>query len=683
MPFKFYNAQSSFLKNNLKYGLAGVIASVYTPAFSLSFGYSSSMTDTIGSKAITYTGAGHKTMCDHYGLWTYAPNNLLTYSNDFTNAAWGYVTNDPTRTTGISDPDGGSDATTITATGTTSIINHTFTTVVGELYNNSVWIRRRTGTGSIYLRYADNSDRDITSELSGTWTRLNSKKAASGTSSYFAVHIATNGDEVDVYHALSERITHETSPRAYNATTSAAYYGPRLVYNPSTTVTSSTSQAISTTPGALTVASHSFAVNDVVQVTDNADPDNWMRGYVTAQTATTVTLGSYTRPDGRTSAVLTNGSGTISDWTLIRSDGYLPEPAATNLAIYSQDLSAGWTPFNLTSGSAITGPDGVASSALTITADAVTNSHYVYNNAATTTSSATYTISEVVKQGTHRYINVIAVGIANYYVSAVFDVGADNSTATETSEGATAGTHISTEQVSLGNGWYRLSLTFSTTLAYVYPTVGFAEAATGNSFNIYGAPSFTTAGTETFLWFCNQLEAGASTTSYIPTGAAAVARVADVATLTGTDFSDWHTATGTWLMTGRAKAGVSTGRLAAINNGGATHRILPLYRSSVALELNAFLATANVSQLTGFAPYDTMSGVGDFIKVAMGVDTDDFGISLDGDTTVADTSITLPTVNQLQIGHEISSDHWGGTVDEVSFYADTRQANATLEEWST
>jgi hypothetical protein len=45
-----------------------------------------------------------------------------------------------------------------------------------------------------------------------------------------------------------------------------------------------------------------------------------------------------------------------------------------------------------------------------------------------------------------------------------------------------------------------------------------------------------------YIWGA-QLEAGAFATSYIPTEASALTRNADVATMTGTNFSDWYNAT--------------------------------------------------------------------------------------------------------------------------------------------
>ena len=83
-----------------------------------------------------------------------------------------------------------------------------------------------------------------------------------------------------------------------------------------------------------------------------------------------------------------------------------------------------------------------------------------------------------------------------------------------------------------GNGWYRVSVTATSTDV---TTTLINYAPSGNQFLMWGA----------------QLEQGAFSTSYIPTTTAAATRAADVATVTGANFSDWYNQTeGTFYFEG-------------------------------------------------------------------------------------------------------------------------------------
>jgi hypothetical protein len=87
----------------------------------------------------------------------------------------------------------------------------------------------------------------------------------------------------------------------------------------------------------------------------------------------------------------------------------------------------------------------------------------------------------------------------------------------------------------LADGWYWVTATYTT-------------AAT--TARVWVRPS--TAGTY-YQWGA-QLEAGAFPTSYIPTEATTVTRNADVATMTGTNFSDWFNASaGTFFINTNAR----------------------------------------------------------------------------------------------------------------------------------
>jgi hypothetical protein len=140
-----------------------------------------------------------------------------------------------------------------------------------------------------------------------------------------------------------------------------------------------------------------------------------------------------------------------------------------------------------------------------------------------------------------------------------------------------------------------------------------------------------------------QLEAGAFATSYIPTTTTALTRNADVATMTGTNFSDWFNATeGTFVA--EASYSANSANCLYVNDNTTSNRIL-LYMSASAQGL---VTTAGVAQASLDGGTPVISGA--LNKVCLAYKADSFGLALQGGAPVTDTSGTVPTVSQLNIG---------------------------------
>ena len=176
----------------------------------------------------TYSGASLRTITDATGAITYAPNNLLSYSNTFSNAAW--INNNLTVTPGVSDPFGGIGASTLTSTGTGAYLLQ-FTATSNKVVH-TIWARARLQTGLIQLRNPNNSGG--ASITSGTWTQVYTAGSGSGGNATFAIAFANVGDAVDIYAASQGAVTYETTPRPGDQviTQAAAYYGPAFDYDP-------------------------------------------------------------------------------------------------------------------------------------------------------------------------------------------------------------------------------------------------------------------------------------------------------------------------------------------------------------------------------------------------------------------------------------------------------------------
>lgn len=127
-----------------------------------------------------------------------AATNLLTAPSDFTNGAWTKTSVTPT--VGAADPKGGSSASTLTATANGGTVVQSL--AAGSLIQrtNSIWMRRRTGTGTVSVRRFDGGAYDAVT-LTSDWQRVGPTLAAASTTRTFGIQFATSGDAVDVWDA--------------------------------------------------------------------------------------------------------------------------------------------------------------------------------------------------------------------------------------------------------------------------------------------------------------------------------------------------------------------------------------------------------------------------------------------------------------------------------------------------
>lgn len=129
-----------------------------------------------------------------------ADTNLLTRSNDFSHADWTVKTT-VSLATGVADPWGGTGATTVTATGAGAALGQVATVTSGVALTGGIWIRRRTGTGDLYLFVGDNTGILITSSVGLDWSYVPRTATPTSTTGRFYVFISTLGDAVDIYES--------------------------------------------------------------------------------------------------------------------------------------------------------------------------------------------------------------------------------------------------------------------------------------------------------------------------------------------------------------------------------------------------------------------------------------------------------------------------------------------------
>jgi len=216
---------------------------------------------------------------------------------------------------------------------------------------------------------------------------------------------------------------------------------------------------------------------------------------------------------------------------------------------------------------------------------------------------------------------------------------------------------------SVGNGWYRLTWTFTTT-----------TSAPGNRGD-YWALKTNVADGINGMWVTGaQLEAGSFATSYIATTATTQTRQADSAVMTGTNFSSWYNAgEGTIQLAYTTAVTIATSTFPfLINICDASY-----FDNRLTLSTNQFTNCRWGVQVAGVGQADNSAG--NFVTANntatwnMAYRLNDLAASANGNPVVTDTSSLIPVCNQMFIGGTAQS----GYFEKIVYY-NTRLTNAQL-----
>jgi hypothetical protein len=176
-----------------------------------------------------------------------------------------------------------------------------------------------------------------------------------------------------------------------------------------------------------------------------------------------------------------------------------------------------------------------------------------------------------------------------------------------------------------------------------------------------------------------QLEAGAFATSYIPTTTATVTRAADVASITGTNFSSFYNQTEGTVFSDCLSTFSTTQVLVNI---GATAANTATSAISLASNLTSSQKRVRVRDAASADQASLALGAsssGSRTRIAAAIKANDFAASLDGGTAMTDTSGTVPTVVLMEIGCAPSGVILGTQLHRRLTYWPTRLADTTLQ----
>jgi hypothetical protein len=343
--------------------------------------------------------------------------------------------------------------------------------------------------------------------------------------------------------------------------------------------------------------------------------------------------------------------------------GLLVEEARTNNHLRSEDVPNWGTPQNATvTANAAIAPDG------TTTADALientaTAEHFISAGSFNFSyvSGTVYTRSCWLKSAGRTFGTL-------YFPAAAFTnrIGVFN-LSTGTVASADAG--VTASITPYPNGWYRCSITVAAT------TTGSAHLGGSAIYLDAGTNSYTGDGTSGILIWGAQLEAGAFATSYIPTTSATVTRAADVASITGANFSSWYNQTeGTFYSENRIGGFQANNYPNVFNaNDGINNNVINNFRLDYAIRYTYSVTSGGVAQ-TGFSQ-SAVIAAGAVAKMATAVATNNGVLVVNGTEQGADSSLTMPTsINRLQIPG-------GGdmTIRRLCYWP-TRLSNTTLQQ---
>ena len=340
--------------------------------------------------------------------------------------------------------------------------------------------------------------------------------------------------------------------------------------------------------------------------------------------------------------------------------GLLVEEGRTNLVTQSEFASGFTNSLATLTLNQVASPDTNINAA-SIVPSAANGEHFV-QYILSSPSSGTYTQSVYVKANGYSKVALTPVHLGA-------DQGATSTAKFDLTEGTSTQSGSAVPYISnLGNGWYRIGITYTTTgtvtshrvrVQVLSDSYGYVWQANGaDGIYVYGA----------------QLETGSFPTSYIPTSGSAVTRSADVASLAVSEFG-YNQDQGTVVVEAQRFGTNNYPRTVMIDNGSESESI-----SLGAWGQSTIVVGYVVSSGAVQASVSTGGALANNFKHSLAYKKDDFGSSRDGGAVVTDTSGVIPaTPTTLRLGRNSQvAQFLNGHIKSVQYYP-LRLSNAQLQ----
>ena len=567
---------------------------------------------------ITFSRTSNATLIGSDGTLQYAPHNLLTYSEQFDNAAWAQ-SSVAISSNVLAAPNGTVTADKIVEANVAATAFQAFqspTLTNGLTYTFSSYIKAGERTWAIlrfgnaislnaYFNLASGTVGIVDSGLTATiqalgngWYRCTATHTVAAVTAVYGVVIGIaesngvriyNGDGVSGIYVWGAQLN-VGALQPYYQTIASAYYGPRFDYDP------------------VTLAAKGLLIEE--QRT-NSIRNNTMRGAVVGTPGTLPTNWAYGQLSTLTTEIVSTGLEAGVNYVDIRISG----TATTTALVY-----------------------------------------FEANSTVVAVNAQTWATALFVKRvgGTETNISVPTTTLRM-------------SDSAGTNLGFVPGSTFSLPTSAAVLSACRFTSSYTTSnasTAFVMPALAFNAAGAIDITIRIGLP---------------QLELGAFATSVIPTTTTALTRAADVASMTGANFSSWYNQT-----EGTVAAEFSHFRpggfpvIASINNGSLSDRINLI--ASTTAQFRGSVVAANVAQAEIATGTYTVNSIG---KIAVATKANDFALAASSGVIQIDTSGTMPPVDRLQLGFQTGGlDVLNGHIRSFAYYP-TRLSNETLQSLTT